>query len=138
VQWSDIQFSPSDRTLRQFAGIFLVVFGTLAVVEATLRHRPQLALVYGVLALVVGSLGLIWPRAIRPVFVAWSVVAFPIGWLVSTVTLGVLFYGLFTPIGLVFRAFGRDLLARRRTPNVQSYWRPKPAARTSREYFRQS
>ena len=137
MQWSDIQFSPSDRLLRQFAGIFLVVFGILAVVEATLRHRPQLALVYGILALAVGSLGLVWPRAVRGLFVAWSVVAFPIGWLVSTVILGVLFYGLFTPIGLAFRATGRDLLARRRV-KVQSYWRPKPAARTSREYFRQS
>jgi hypothetical protein len=137
MQWSDIQFSPSDRTLRQFAGIFLVVFGSLSVVEATLRHRPQLAVAYGILALAVGSLGLVWPRAIRGLYVAWSVVAFPIGWLVSTAVLGVLFYGLFTPIGLAFRAFGRDLLVLRRT-QVQSYWRPKPAARTSREYFRQS
>jgi uncharacterized membrane protein HdeD (DUF308 family) len=137
VQWSDIQFSPSDRTLRQFAGLFLLVFGVLAVVEAVVRHRPQLAMVYGVLAAIVGFLGLIAPRAVRYVYVAWSVVAFPIGWLVSTVVLGVLFYGLFTPIGLAFRASGRDLLARRR-PLVASYWRPKPAARTSREYFRQS
>jgi hypothetical protein len=137
MQWSDIQFSPSDRTLRQFAGIFLVVFGSLSVVEATLRHRPQLAVAYGMLALAVGSLGLVWPRAIRGLYVAWSVVAFPIGWLVSTAVLGVLFYGLFTPIGLAFRMFGRDLLTLRRT-QVQSYWRPKPAARTSREYFRQS
>jgi hypothetical protein len=137
VQWSDIQFSPADRTLRQFSGIFLVVFGALAVVEATVRHRPQLAVVYAILALTIGSLGLIWPRAVRGLYVGWSVVAFPIGWVVSTAMLGVLFYGLFTPIGLAFRAFGRDVLARRRT-QVQSYWRPKPAARTSREYFRQS
>lgn len=94
-------------------------------------------MVYGVLAVIVGFLGLIAPRAVRYVYVAWSVVAFPIGWLVSTVVLGVLFYGMFTPIGLAFRASGRDLLARRRPP-VDSYWRPKPAARTSREYFRQS
>lgn len=137
MQWSDIQFSPADRTLRQFAGIFLFVFGALSVVEATVRHRPHLAMVYGILALAVGSLGLIWPRAVRGLFVAWSVVAFPIGWVVSTAMLGVLFYGVFTPIALAFRAFGRDVLARRRT-EVQSYWRPKPAARTSREYFRQS
>jgi Saxitoxin biosynthesis operon protein SxtJ len=132
VQWSDIQFSPSDRTLRQFAGLFLLVFGILAAVEAVVRHRPQLAMVYGVLAVIVGFLGLIAPRAVRYVYVA-----FPIGWLVSTVVLGVLFYGMFTPIGLAFRASGRDLLARRRQP-VDSYWRPKPAAKTSREYFRQS
>jgi uncharacterized membrane protein HdeD (DUF308 family) len=137
VQWSDIQFSPSDRTLRQFAGIFLVVFGILCLVEAAVRHRPQLALVYGVLALRVGALGLFRPRLVRGVYVGWSVVAFPIGWMVSTAILAVLFFGVFTPIGLAFRAFGRDKLALRRR-NVESYWQPKPAARVAREYFRQS
>jgi hypothetical protein len=137
MQWSDIQFSPSDRTLRQFAGLFLLVFGGLAAIEAIVRHRPQLAVVYAVLALVVGSVGLVAPRAVRFVYIGWSVVAFPIGWLVSTVVLGVLFYGVFTPIGLAFRAAGRDVLARRRT-DVDSYWRPKMAAQSSREYFRQS
>jgi hypothetical protein len=137
MQWSDIQFSPNDRTLRQFASLFLLVFGGLAIVEATVRHRPMLAILYGALAIVVGSLGVIVPRAVRYVYVGWSVVAFPIGWLVSTVVLGVLFYGVFTPIGLAFRASGRDVLARRRT-DVDSYWRPKPAAGSSREYFRQS
>jgi hypothetical protein len=137
VQWSDIQFSPSDRTLRQFAGLFLLVFGALAVVESVVRHRPTLAIVYLTLALVVGVVGLIVPRAVRYVYVGWSILAFPIGWFVSTVVLGVLFYGVFTPIGLAFRASGRDVLARRRA-DVESYWRPKPAARSSREYFRQS
>jgi hypothetical protein len=137
MQWSDIQFSPADRTLRQFAGILLVVFGLLSGFEAIVRHRPQLALVYGLVALLVGPVGLFRPRAVRPIFVAWSVLAFPIGWLVSTTILALLFYGLFTPIALVFRVRGRDLLARHR-PDVQTYWTPKPAARDPREYFRQS
>ena len=137
MHWSDIQFSPNDRTLRQFSGLFLLVFGALAIIEATVRHRMPLAIVYAILALVVGSLGLVRPRLVRWVFITWSVIAFPIGWLVSTVVLGVLFYGVFTPIGLVFRASGRDVLLRR-PASVTSYWRTKPAARTSREYFRQS
>lgn len=137
MQWSDIQFSPSDRMLRQFAGIFLLVFGALSLVEAAIRHRPQLSLLYGTLALTVGIAGLLKPRLVRAIYVGWSVVAFPIGWLVSTTMLALLFYGLFTPIGLIFRAFGRDILSRRRR-NVDTYWRPKPAARDLQEYFRQS
>src|SRR5262249_18312796 len=137
MQWSDIQFSPSNRTLRQFAGLFLLVFGAMAVVELTLRHRPQLALIYGVLAGAIGALGVLYPPSVRFVYVPWSVVGFPIGWVVSTLVLAVLFYGVFTPLGLVFRASGRDVLTRRRA-QVDSYWSPKPAARTAREYFRQS
>ena len=73
----------------------------------------------------------------KPVYVGWSVVAFPIGWFVSTVILGILFYALFTPIAFAFRLAGRDVLVRRRSA-VTTYWRPKLAARDPREYFRQS
>jgi hypothetical protein len=137
VQWSDLQFSPTDRTLRQFSGIFLAVFGLLSVLEATVRHRPVLALIYAVLAAVIGPVGLVWPQLVKPVYVGWSVLAFPIGWCISTVMLAILFYGVFTPVGLMFRLFGRDILVRRR-PAVNTYWRPKPAPRDPREYFRQS
>ena len=35
------------------------------------------------------------------------IVAFPIGWAVSHIMLAALFYGLFTPVALVFRTIGR-------------------------------
>lgn len=137
MQWSDIQFNPSEKTLRQFAGLFLIVFALMAVVELQFRHRPQLAMVYAALAVAVGPLGLLSPRMMRPIWVVWSVVAFPIGWVVSTVFLAVLFYAIFTPIGIVFRLTGRDTLALRRA-DTRTYWKPRPAARDKRAYFRQS
>ena len=137
MQWSDIQFNPTQKTLRQFAGLLLIVFGLLAIVEVEFRHRPQLAIIYALIAVVLGPLGLLQPRFMRPVWVVWSVVAFPIGFVVSTVFLAVLFYVVFTPIGLVFRMTGRDALALRRA-DVRTYWRPRPAARDKRQYFRQS
>jgi hypothetical protein len=137
MQWTDIQFNPTEKTLRQFAGLCLVIFGLAAVVQLEFRHHPTAAMVYGVLALVLGPLGLVAPRALRPVWVAWMVVAFPVGWLVSTVFLAILFYGVFTPIGLVFRMSGRDALALKRGPR-QSYWTLRPEPRDARQYFRQS
>jgi hypothetical protein len=137
MQWSDIQFNPSEKTLRQFAGLFLIVFSVLALVEVQFRHRPQVALVEAALAVAIGPLGLLRPRLMRPIWVVWSVVAFPIGWVVSRVFLGVLFYVVFTPIGITFRLMGRDILALRRA-DTRTYWRPRPAARDKRAYFRQS
>jgi Saxitoxin biosynthesis operon protein SxtJ len=137
MQWTDIQFNPSEKTLRQFAALFLIVFGLLALVEVQFRHRPQLALVYGALAVAVGPLGLLRPRVMRPIWVVWSVVAFPIGWVVSTVFLAILFYAIFAPIGLVFRVTGRDVLALRRA-DARTYWKPRAASRDKRQYFRQS
>ncbi len=137
MQWSDIQFKPSDKTLRQFAALALIIFGGLAIFEVLVRHRSTMAWVYGALALGIGPLGLIAPQAIRPVWVGWSVVAFPIGWTVTQVMLSILYFLVFTPIALVFRLAGRDAL-RLRKPATSSYWQPRPVDIDARSYFRQS
>jgi hypothetical protein len=41
---------------------------------------------------------------------------------VSPVATGVLFYGVFTPIGLLMRALGKDPLRLARDPAAATYW----------------
>src|SRR5688500_13325137 len=103
MQWSDIQRDPDRHTLRQFAAMWIVFFGGLAVYQQAVRHHELAAAILAVMAVTVGPVGLLWPRAVRHVFVTWSVVAFPIGWVVSWLALGIMFYGVFTPIACVFR-----------------------------------
>ena len=137
MQWSDISFAPSSRVLRQFAALILVMFGGLAVWWGVVRDQVGLATVFGIVATVVGPLGLIAPQAVRPIFVAWMVIAFPIGWTVSRVLLAVVFYGLFTPLGLLFRLIGRDRLQRVRRHDRDTYWRSKTQPTEIRHYLRQ-
>jgi hypothetical protein len=137
MQWSDIQFQPPDKTLRQFAGLWLACFGGLAAWQGIVRGHTSLAAALAVLALGVGPLGLIWPRIVRPIYVAWMVLAFPIGWSISQIILAVMFYGLFTPIGLIFRIIGRDALHRARQPGLESYWSAKTIPADPRRYFKQ-
>ena len=137
MQWSDISFRPPAKTLRQFAGLWLAFFGGLALWQGLVRGQTGLATLLAVLALTIGPLGLIRPGWIRPIYVGWMVLAFPIGWTVSQVMLALMFYGLFTPIGLLFRLLGRDALHRTRRPEVESYWTPKPAPAGPKSYFRQ-
>ena len=77
----------------------------------------------------IGLLGLLWPRVIRPVYVGWMVLAFPIGWTVSQAMLAVMFYGLFTPIGLLFRLIGRDPLHRARRAGPRDILDPQAVGR---------
>jgi hypothetical protein len=137
MRWYDIPRNPETRTLRQFAGLCLLIFGGLAVWNGVVHHRPVVAGVFAVLALGIGVPGLVAPRVVRPVFVGWMVLAFPIGWVVSHITLALLFYGLFTPIGLVMRLAGRDPLCLRPGPTTESYWTPRAAPADVRRYFRQ-
>jgi hypothetical protein len=137
MRWSDIQFDPTRRTLRQFAGLWLVVFGGMACWQATARHNPKLGLSIGALALVVGLAGLTRPEWVRLIYIGWMVLAFPIGWTVSQVILLLMYFGLFMPIGLVFRLIGRDPLQRARRTGIESYWTPKPAPVDVRSYYKQ-
>ena len=137
MRWSDIQFDPTHKTLRQFAGLWLAFFGALALWHGLARGRMVVGLVLGLLALVVGSLGMARPEWMRFIYVGWMVLAFPIGWTISQVMLAVMFFGLFAPIGLVFRLVRRDSLQRASRPESRSYWVPKPATVDLGRYFKQ-
>jgi hypothetical protein len=122
--------------LRQFAVLCLLVFGGMAIWQGAVRHHPLAAALLGVLALALGSIGWVRPQALRPLFVAWMYAAFPVGWLVAHLLLGMIFFGLFTPLAIVFRIMGRDALMLRRG-NQASYWLPKPQSHDKRRYFSQ-
>ena len=137
MRWSDIQFDPPRRMLRQFAGLWLLCFGAMAIWEILGRGRTGLGTIFAILALTIGPMGLIRPAWMRFIYVGWTVLAFPIGWTVSLILLATIFYGIFAPIALVFRLLGRDALQLLRRPELESYWIPKPVPSDLRRYFKQ-
>ena len=135
--WSDISTSPSTRTLRQFAGAWLVFFFALA---GWLAWREGIALpVFGcsLLALAVGITGIFRPQTVRWIYVMASMLTFPIGWMISRILLGIFFFAIITPLALWFRLVGRDALLLERKPNTESYWSAKCDAPDVQGYFRQ-
>ena len=110
MKWADIPLILRSKCSRQFAGLWLMFFGAWGFYQAVVRGHTTIGLIMGLAALAIGLLGLIRPAAIRPIYVGWMVLAFPIGWTVSQLMLAVMFFGLFMPIGLVFRVLGRDPL----------------------------
>ena len=137
MRWSDIQFDPPRKMLRQFAGLWLLFFGAMALWEILGRGRTGFGAILAVLAVTIGPLGLIRPEWVRFIYVGWMILAFPIGWTVSQVILAAMFFGLFAPIGLIFRLLGRDALQRAHRPELESYWQPKAASTDLRRYFKQ-
>ncbi len=138
MRWSDIDRTPSSRTLRQFAALCLVVFGGLALWQGFARGNVIPATVLAAAALTLGPLGLLWPQSVRWVYVGWMMAAFPIGWTISRLLLAIVFFGILTPLALIFRLAGRDVLLRRPRRQRESYWVARPAPKDLRSYFRQS
>ena len=134
----DINWHPAKRELKQFARIWFPLF--YAVVGALAWGKygsPRVAwCVWGTgIALSVASIA--FPAILRGIFVGMSVATWPIGWVVSHLLLGVIFYGIVTPIGFLLRLCGRDPLQRKFDPQAKTYWVSHEPTTDTRRYFRQ-
>ena len=87
-------------------------------------------------AVVGGVLGAVAPQLLKWIFVGWIVAVFPIGWTVSHLLLGFIFFFVLTPIGLLLRVLGHDPMNRTFDRNAKTYWTTHEQAPVAR-YFRQ-
>jgi hypothetical protein len=110
----------SIKELRNFGLLVGGVFGLIGLWPALLRGEPfrLWALVIGGTLLLFGSL---LPRALSPVHQGWMWIGHVLGWINTRILLGIVFYGLVTPIGIVFRLMGKDTMRQAFSENSQTY-----------------
>jgi len=83
-------------------------------------------------------LGAILPRTLKWVYVGWMSVAFVLGFVMAHVILGLFFFLIITPVGLLARGFGQDFLSLKPDRAARSYWLPRgKKVRSPAEYERQ-
>jgi hypothetical protein len=136
VNWRDIPFHPPSRTLRVFGGGLAILLVGLAIWRFAVEDAVAAAAVLGAAAAAVAALAWAFPALLRPVFVTWMIAVFPINWLLTRVLLACIFYLMVTPLALVFRLMGRDILERRFRPDQESYWSDKPTREDVDSYLR--
>jgi hypothetical protein len=64
---------------------------------------------------------LLHPPLLAPVYKCWMIVGQTLGWINTRIILGVIFYILLLPIGLMMRLFGKDPMARKLNREEISY-----------------
>ena len=108
---------PSNRS---FGTLFVVVF---AIVGAYVWWRGGRAhgWWFGMSGLTL-AVTLLKPDWLTPANRAWMKLAEILNRIVSPVVLGVIFFGMFAPIGWAMRLAGRDALKRRFEREARSYW----------------
>jgi hypothetical protein len=142
----EINFHPDGKTLRQFGFIAFVGFGVLA----ALAHFEKLMFSFGLgearipVVTCLGTVGLmallcslVAPGANRMLYLGLTLVAFPVGFVLSYVIMGTLFFMIIGPIAIAMRVFGRDALHRRFDPCARTYWSTARPARDKESYFHQ-
>lgn len=134
-------FRPEPRILRQFAvfavvGLPLLAWLVLRLLGVFAWDHPAFLTTA---AVGVVQLGLFSARIEAPtrwLFVALTIVALPIGFVLSHVLMALIYYLVMTPIGLVFRLIGRDVIGRRPDRQRASFWHDRGPARKPSSYFR--
>ena len=143
---AQINLRPTSRELRQFGCIALAGFALLGgwvLWRGTLfgfhlgAAAPTVSYVFWGLAVLTALFSILVPKANRPLYVALVLITWPIGLVVSHVIVAIVFFGVITPIGLLFRVLGRDPLHRRFEPQARSYWVPHNPPDDVERYFRQ-
>ena len=108
------------RDLRKFGLTVGSVFFLLGVLFL-LRHRSSYPVFLGAGAVLI-AFGVIWPRALKYVYIGWMALAFTLGFVMSNVILALFFFLFVTPIALLARLFQKDFLSRKWEKPAASYW----------------
>jgi ABC-type uncharacterized transport system permease subunit len=134
----EINKNPSPSQLRRFAYIWFPLF-LIFVASAVFRKTQSWAAVevMGTAAAVAIILGCVRPALTKWIFIGMMYATYPIGWVVSHIVMALIYFLVFTPMGLVMRAFGRDPLNRSFDREVKSYWLLRSGARPATSYLRQ-
>lgn len=88
-----------------------------------------------------GSAGLILalaflaPIVLKPLFKVITTVGHAIGWVNTRILLGIIFYMVFTPIGILSRLLRKDLLDKRLDKDAKSYWNKKDGGVFAKEQY---
>jgi Saxitoxin biosynthesis operon protein SxtJ len=109
-----------SREVRKFGITFWVV---LSLFGGFLLYRGNAAWPYlfaagGIFLL----LGLVAVPVLRPIYFGWMKFAQVLAWINTRLILGVFFYVVMTPVGLIMRLIGRDPLQRKLDRAASSYW----------------
>jgi len=123
---------PSNR---KFGFFFTSVFAVAAVY---FYYSAHISWAYAFIAAASTFLlvTLVKSDTLLPLNKAWMRFGFLLGIIVSPIVLGIIFFGLFTPIAILMRLIGRDELRLKFGQKV-SHWIPRSESITSESFKRQ-
>ncbi|MEO1973657.1 MAG: SxtJ family membrane protein [Pirellulaceae bacterium] len=133
----EINTNPTRRDLRWF-GLLLPLF--VAIVGTVVWRRTDsltpATVVWGAGALL-SAVFAIWPASRPRIYVGWMYAVFPIGWALSHLLLGVIYFLVITPIGIALRILRGDPLDRDFKRDAPSYWSAHTPPERVERYLRQ-
>lgn len=134
---TEINWNPTKRELRIFAfalGFFLCLVAAFVFKGA--ESTSVILTMLGV-AVLLSATGYFFPHLMKPLYLTWMILFYPLRWLISYLLIVVVYYLVISPIGMALRFLGYDLIGRHFDQQNTSYWKTKQQGRKETDYFRQ-
>jgi hypothetical protein len=124
------------KELRSFGLIVGGIFAGIGLWPVVVRgedYRTWALALAGLLILpaLVYPTALFWPHK------GWMFVGHILGWINTRIILGLVFYAIVTPIGIIRRMLGKDPMGRQIRPELNTYRvvrEPRPASHLTKQY----
>ena len=105
---------------RSFGLLFFIFFLALALWPLTKKGEINLYLI--VIALIFLVLGLLNSRILSPLNKAWIKLGEILGRIIAPIVMAIVYFLILTPISLLVRLFGKDLIGMKFSSDIKSYW----------------
>ncbi len=114
--------SYSRKEIRRWAVLMAVVSAIIGTIQLFLLRHPNAATVFWLIAVVFLVDGLLFPSLLKPVYWLWMKFAGALAWFNTRLIMALVFYLIFTPIGIILRILRVDLIKQRWDTKKPSYW----------------
>ncbi|OGX15637.1 MAG: hypothetical protein A2166_02585 [Omnitrophica WOR_2 bacterium RBG_13_41_10] len=118
-------YNLDTKDLRKF-GITMGIAFAVITFFILFRHKQGIFATLSV-SILFFIFAFIMTNLLKPVYILWMKLAFILGWINTRLILIIMFYLVLTPMSIVLRLLGKDLLDRKIDKNRDSYWHKKEA-----------
>ena len=105
---------------RSFGLLFFIVFLAFALWPLTKKGEINLYLIS--IALIFLILGLLNSKILTPLNKSWIKLGELLGRIIAPIVMAIVYFIILTPISLVVRLFGKDLIGMKFNKNLKTYW----------------
>ena len=105
---------------KSFGILFFIVFLGFGLWPITYEDKPNIYLL--IISIIFLILGLINSKLLSPLNSIWIKFGELLGKIIAPMVMAIVFFIILTPISLIVRLFGKDLLGLKFTKKIKTYW----------------
>ncbi|MBF0361072.1 MAG: hypothetical protein HQK49_08680 [Oligoflexia bacterium] len=133
---NSLSLGPTKKEVRKFGYLFSFIFFIIISMNYYSTNMiSTFTYAFGGICILFFFMATVTPSQLKPVYKTWMLFGKALGWVNMNIILILIFYIIFTPIGLIFRIFRDDTLSLKYDRNAPSYLSKMSISRLYKKQF---